>query len=373
MQLALSDEQQMTCDVARRFFAKEFPPQKLRAVEAHGLAAFMPVYRQMGELGLLGIGMPEDCGGNGDWLDLALFAEEAGRALVPALQVVGVVLAGRALLGLGGRNGQERQRERVAKLVSGEAVIVPAVHEGGDASREPAMRTAAGGGETTAAITGTKRFVQGFEAASELLVAARDAAGTVRFHLVAASGAQAREHRLTSNERVHDLEFAGSPSLAALPGGWGEWLAAVDAAKIVAGAWAVGAARGALDMAVAYAKTREQFGRPIGSFQAVQHRLADAALALEQATSMVRYAAWLEASGADCGREAAMARLVSGRAVRQVTHAATLTHGGYGFMEEQDIALHCRRAKQLEHLVEGPVIQRELIAADDVADMDRMR
>jgi alkylation response protein AidB-like acyl-CoA dehydrogenase len=367
MHLALSEEQQMTRDVARRFFANEFPPRKLREVEERGLAAFMPVYRQMGELGLLGIGMPEDCGGNGDWLDLALFAEEAGRALVPALQVIGVVLAGRALLALGGRNGQEQ--ERVAKLISGEAVLVPAVQEGGDASREPAMSTTAG----PAGISGAKRFVQGFEAATELLVAARDASGAVRFHVVAASGVPAREQRLSSNERVHDLEFAATPAPAALPGGWREWLDAVDAAKIVAGAWAVGAARGALDMAVAYAKTREQFGRPIGSFQAVQHRLADAAMALEQASSMVRYAAWLRASGADCGREAAMARLVSGRAVRQVTHAATLTHGGYGFMEEQDITLYCRRAKQLEHLVEGPVIQRELIAADDVADMDRGR
>jgi alkylation response protein AidB-like acyl-CoA dehydrogenase len=68
-----------------------------------------------------------------------------------------------------------------------------------------------------------------------------------------------------------------------------------------------------------------------------------------------------------------MARLVSGRAVRTVTHAATLTHGGYGFMEEQDIPLFCRRAKQLERLVEGPVEQRELLASQEVADMDRVR
>ena len=132
----------------------------------------------------------------------------------------------------------------------------------------------------------------------------------------------------------------------ALP--WNDWLEVIDAAKIIVAAWAVGAARAALDMAVAYAKVRQQFNRPIGSFQAIQHRLADAAIALEQATAMVRYAAWLRARRAAWQREARMARLVAGRVVRQVTHAATLTHGGYGFMEEFDIQLYFRRAKQLE-------------------------
>jgi len=93
---------------------------------------------------------------------------------------------------------------------------------------------------------------------------------------------------------------------------------------------------------------------------------------LEQASAMVRYAAWLCAIQGSCAREAAMAKLMAGRAVRVVTHAATLTHGGYGFMEEFDIQLYFRRAKQFEHLVEGPVLQRELIAGEDCEDLLRV-
>ena len=375
MNFSPTEEQRMTCEAARKFFAREFPLARLREVEERGLAAFLPVYRKMGELGLLGIGVPENCGGSGGgWLDLALFAEEAGRALLPTLQVTSVVLAGQALLALGGRS----HRERIQGLVSGENVIAPAVQETAEASREPTLSTTATTAVTRGGrveLNGLKRFVEAFDAASELLVAARDASGVARFYLVprTAQGLTASAQRLTSLDCVHDLCLVGVtlPSTAALAGGWTDWLAVVDAAKIIVGAWAVGAARAALDMAVAYAKVREQFNRPIGSFQAVQHRLADAAIALEQASGLVRYAAWLRESAGACTREAAMARLVAGRAVRQVTHAAMLTHGGYGFMEEYDIQLYFRRAKQLEQLVEGPVLQRELIASENVDDGKR--
>lgn len=369
MNFTPTEEQRMTCEVARKLFAREFPLARLREVEKQGLAAFLPVYRKMGELGLLGIGVPESCGGSGGcWLDLALYAEEAGRALLPTLQVASVVLAGQALLAFGGQS----HRERIQRLVSGENVIAPAVQENAEASREPALATTAVARGDRVELDGMKRFVEACDVASELLVAARDADGVARFYLVprTAQGLTASEQRLTSLDCVHELRLGAVtlPATAALGGGWTGWLAAVDAAKIIAGAWAVGAARAALDMAVAYAKVREQFNRPIGSFQAVQHRLADAAIALEQASCLVRYAAWRRDTAGGCTREAAMARLVAGRAVRQVTHAAMLTHGGYGFMEEYDIQLYFRRAKQLEQLVEGPVLQRELIAAEDVCD-----
>ena len=370
MDFAPTEEQRMTCDVARKFFAREFPLARLREVEAQGLGAFMPVYRKMGELGFLGIGVPESCGGGGGgWLDLALFAEEAGRALVPTLQVTSVVLAGQALLTLGDAG---KQRERLRALTAGESVIAPAWLESAEASRGPALATTAVMRDDRIELEGIKRYVEACDVASELLVAARDPDGNARFYLVprASPGLTASEHRLTSLERVHDVRLGrvSLPATARLGGAWNDWLDVVDGAKIVVGAWAVGAARAALDMAVAYAKVREQFNRPIGSFQAVQHRLADAAISVEQASAMVRYAAWLHETVGRCSRDAAMARLVAGRAVRQVTHAAMLTHGGYGFMEEYDIQLYFRRAKQLEHIVEGPVLQRELIAGEDVSD-----
>lgn len=365
-----NEEQRILCDAARKFFDREFPLARLREVESRGLEAFLPVYRKMGELGYLGIAVPEEGGGSGgDWLDLALFAEEAGRALVPSLQLASVVLAGQALLAFG---NEEQRRERMPALLAGEKVIAPAWLEEAEASREPPQLTRATSRGDAMELEGAKRFVEGCSVASELLVSAADSTGNTLFLLVPRDGAgvAAEERRLTSHERVHDLQFnaVSVPRANAMPCGWSEWLKLIDAAKIFAAAWAVGAARAALDMGVAYAKVRKQFGRPIGSFQAVQHRLADAAIVLEQATAMVRYAAWLCASSGHCPREAAMAKLVAGRAIRQVTHAATLTHGGYGFMEEFDIQLYFRRAKQLEHQVEGLALQRELIASEEAQD-----
>jgi len=366
-----NEEQRMSCDAARKFFAREFPLQRLREVEKQGLGAFLPVYRKMGELGFLGIGVPESCGGSGgSWLDLALFAEEAGRALVPTLQLSSVVLAGQALLALGG------ETQRLQALVVGETVIAPAWMENAEVGREPPSATTVAIRSERIELAGIKRYVEGYDVASELLVSARDPGGEPRFCLVprASPGIAAAEQRLASLDRVHEIQFSNVsvPAGAALRGSWSDWLRVVDAAKIIASAWAVGAARAALELAVAYAKVREQFNRPIGSFQAVQHRLADAAIAVEQATALVRYAAWLRGVANGSTREATMARLVAGRAVRQVTHTAVLTHGGYGFMEEYDIQLYYRRAKQLEHLVEGPVLERELIANEDVEDGHRL-
>ena len=370
MNFQANEEQRMLCESARKFFSHEFPLARLREVEAQGLAQFLPVYRKMSELGYLGIAIPEEYGGTGgDWLDLALFAEEAGRALLPTLQLTSLALGAQALLRLGTSG-------RIAALTAGTAIIAPAWLEAAEASREPAQATRAAAFGETVRIDGSKRFVEGFEVASELLVPVCDSGGNTRFVLVPrdVAGIAATTHRLSSLDCVHDLSFK-AVSVARermLPLAWSAWLEVVDGAKIIAAAWAVGAARAALEMALGYAKERKQFGRPIGSFQAVQHRLADAAIVLEQASAMMRYAAWLHARTGHCAREAAMAKLVAGRAVRQVTHAATLTHGGYGFMEEFDIQLYFRRAKQFDQLIEGPAMQRELIALEPSEDLLRV-
>ncbi|MCC6209925.1 MAG: acyl-CoA/acyl-ACP dehydrogenase [Burkholderiales bacterium] len=369
MDFAPNEQQRMSCDAARKFFAREFPPQRLRQVEQEGLAAFLPVYRRMGELGYLGIGIAErDGGAGGDWLDLTLFAEEAGRALLPTLQITSVVLGANALLVLGGAE----HRDRVRSLAAGASVIAPAWLEDTDESREQRFATRAEESSAGVTLQGGKRFVAGWDVAQEILVVARRPEEETSWVLVprTVAGLFSSALRLSSLDTLHDLRFdsVALPKSAELRGAWNTWLDALDGAKIVVAGWAVGAAGAALDMAVAYAKLREQFGRPIGSFQAVQHRLADAAIALERAVAIVRYAAWLRATERAGRREAAMARLVAGRTLRQVAHAAMITHGGYGFMEEFDIQLYFRRARLLEWLIEGPALQQDIIAADQEDD-----
>jgi len=367
MDFTLSESQVMLRDAARAFFKKEFPPSRLRKVEASGLSEFLPLYRQMGELGFLGIAIPEQYGGaGGGWLEVALFNEEAGRALVPLLHVSSAILAGQAVLTMG---SETQKPELLAGLTGGETIIAPAYLEDGSGPRSPELTTVASVRGDRVLLSGAKRFVEAFEVASCFLVAARDESGAARLFLVPreSPGLRHREWLLQSLDRVAHLTLDGVavPRGAALPGDWDAWLLAVDGAKIALAAYAVGAAQAALDMAIAYSKMRVQFDRPIGSFQTLQHRLADAAMQVEQARTLVHYAAWLRQERGSCREETAMAKLLAGNACRQATYAATLTHGGYGFMEEQDIQLYFRRAKLLEHRLESPETQREIILPEE--------
>ena len=359
-----TEQQELIRNGARAFFKKEFPLSRLRQVEERGLSEFLPVYRQMGDLGFLGIAIPEEYGGSGgNWVDLAIFNEETGRALVPPLHVSAATLVGQALLSLGSRAQKEKWLQ---PLASGQTIVAPAYIEEGRDPRAPELRTMASARGDGFVLRGAKRFVEAFDVASALLVTATDPAGAARLFLVPReqSGLRHREWVLQSLDRVADvnLESVAVPREAALQGdAWGAWLDAVDGAKIALAAYAVGAAQAALEMATAYSKMRVQFGRPIGSFQSLQHKLADAAMQVEQARTLVHYAAWLRQANGSCREEAAMAKLLAGNAFRQVGYAATLTHGGYGFMEEQDIQLYFRRAKLLEHQVDSPDAQKEII------------
>lgn len=364
MDFTLSQQQKMIRNAVRDFFKKEFPSSRLRQIEAKGLSDFLPVYRQMGDQGFLGIAIPEEHGGSGGtWVDLAIFNEEAGRALVPTVHVSAVALVGQALLSMG---SQAQKAELLPPLTSGQTVATPAYFEEGHEPRTPELRTVAIAQGDGFVVRGEKRFVEAFEVASTLLVAATDETGSARLFLVprVSPGIRHREWLLQSLDRVADVALDGVavPREAVLPASnWDAWLDVVDGAKIALAAYAVGAAEAALDMAVAYSKIRVQFDRPIGSFQALQHKLADAAMQVEQARTLLYYAAWLRQERGSCPREAAMVKLLAGNAFRQAAYAATLTHGGYGFMEEQDIQLYFRRAKLLEHQVEGPGVQTEII------------
>lgn len=358
-----SEQQELIRDTARSFFAKEFPPSRLREVEAQGLAAFLPTYRRMGELGFLGLAVPENVGGSGgDWLDLAFFNEEAGRALIPTLHIASATLAGQALLLL----GTAAQQEAILPAVlAGGTIVAPAYLESDDDRRSALPATTAGPERGGFVLRGSKRFVEGLEVASNLLVTAREPSGRAGLFLASRDGDRLRQHEWTlqSLERVADVELdsVAIAADAALPGAWEGWLDALDGAKLALAAYATGTAQAALDMAIAYSKMRVQFDRPIGSFQALQHKLADAAMHVTQARMLVQVAAWLRDTRGVAIEETAMAKLVAGRALRRAAYAATLTHGGYGFMEEQDIQLFFRRAKLLEHRLGSPAEQQELI------------
>ena len=369
MDFGFSEEQEMFRTAVRDFLKKEFPLKLVHDIEEAGSKELLPIYRKMAELGFLGVTLPEEYGGyGGSWVEVAILNDEAGRALLPTVHVGSITLAGEAILTFG---SNEQRRSLLPGLILGERIIAPAWLEAQADPRSPDIDTKVDKRGDHFAINGSKRFVSHTEIATHLLVLARPAdkgagQGDIVLLLVDSNAPGVSQHllRVQSGEWVADVAFRDVlvDERNYLAGDWSRWLALVDGAKIALAAYSVGAAQAALAMGVDYAKERIQFDRPIGSFQVLQHKLADAAAIIEQAKVMSYYAAWLKEHDGACPEEAAMAKLLAGKALEQAATTASLIHGGYGFSVEHDIQLYFRRIKALEHLPEGAAKQKEIIA-----------
>lgn len=270
--------------------------------------------------GFGGVGVPETAGGFGGGLvDLAILLEGLGRAVAPT-PFVSHVLAVQAALG-GGLD--------VAPALDGGQRWCLAVDEAGRDLRDPQTRLADG------TVTGNKIVVRDGAAASAAVVSVADDG------LVVAVPSSARERRaLDSTRPVADLGFSGPVTAAGSGAGAGLLRAAVALA-----AEQVGVGRGALDLAVEYAKTREQFGQPIGRFQAVGHQLADAFVGLELAWSLVLYACWaVDDARPDADAAVHRAKAKAGEAAVFAAERGMQVHGGIGITWEADPHLYLRRA-----------------------------
>lgn len=369
MDFALTEDQRMLQQTLRDFIKTEFPLKLLRKIEENGLQEFLPVYRKMAELGFLGLTIPEQYGGSGgSWIDLAILNEEAGHGLLPSVHINSIILGCGTILAFG---SEDQKRRLVPPTTAGEQIITPAWLEEGADPRSPNLQSKASKMDNGFAVYGHKHFVTHIQAASHLLVLARaekkeQVDEDIVFLLVRqnSKGLSQRLLRVQSGELVGEIQFQGVLATEDnyFNGEWSKWLRLVDGAKIALGAYSIGAAQMALDMAVQYAKERVQFDRPIGSFQAIQHKLADVAILIEEARTIVYYSAWLIDQGKDCTQEAAMAKLLSAKAFGQAATTSAVVHGALGFSMDHDIQLYFRRAKTLEYQMESTEEQKEIIA-----------
>ena len=319
--LTLSPEQQQLQDATRRLLAARLDAVVARLPEppVHDSREALQDAR---DLGWLGLGLPEDVGGAGDFRDLALVHEELGRGLAPSL-VTSLTVAARLLL-----HGNVTH-PLLAHLAAGDEVVVPAL---GDVTL------------TGSRLSGSVRHVADARAASQLLVAARDS-GSVQLLLVPVSGALLTDEPSASDTtacRV-DLEDAAGEVVST------DARAALDRVQVeaivLAAARAVGGGRAVLARTVEHVRTRHQFDRPIGTFQAVQHQLADVATALDAAGLAVARAAWaVDQSPADLEAAAAVAGLAAGEAFAHATLTAHQLHGGMGFVLDSPLHLWSARA-----------------------------
>jgi alkylation response protein AidB-like acyl-CoA dehydrogenase len=373
MKLAHSTEQQELRDSVRRFLADRVPLQRVRELmdSADGTDEKIWNYAAS-QLGLQAIAIPEEYGGAGfTFAEQAIVLEELGAALYPGPYLASAVLAATALLA---SSDDAAKRDLLPGIASGQTVATLAFTED-DGSWEPdAIRLAASpAGQAGSGLPGGwvldghKSFVLDGHTANLILALARTDAGLSLFAVQAAADGLTRKQlpTLDQTRRLARLEFSSVP--ARLIGAPGEAAAilsrTLDVAAIAQAAEQLGGAQRALDMAVSYAKIRHQFGRPIGSFQAIKHRCADLLLEVESLRSAVGYAAACVAE--DSTEVPVVAALVKALASDTYFHVAAENiqiHGGIGFTWEHDAHLYFKRAKASELFLGDASYHRERLA-----------
>jgi alkylation response protein AidB-like acyl-CoA dehydrogenase len=379
MDLDLSAEHQLLRKTIRDFMVKEVAP----VIEEHEREHRFPVdvVKRLGEMGWLGIPIPEDEGGAGmDTLAYAIAVEEIGRVWGS----LGLIVAAHTSLGCGPLHlaGTKEQKDTFLIPMAGGSVIgAYGLTESGAGSDAGGTRTTArleeGPDGGTWLIDGGKRFITNAGQAGTYIVTARtgdkpDGNAEISAFILPADTPGFRVARIEDKMGLHasatgELVFEGCRIPAAnLLGERGQgfrmFLKILDGGRISIGALAVGLAQAAYDAAVPYAQTREQFGRPIGTFQGVAFMIADMATEIEAARSLVWKAAWLKDQERDYSLVAAQAKLFASEVSSRVTNAAIQVHGGYGYVTEYPVERFLRDAK-LTEIGEGTSqVQRLVIA-----------
>ena len=371
MNFAFSEEQDQLRDAVRKFLEAKSPETEVRRLMETTEGYDPAVWSQMAnELGLQSLHIPEAYGGQGfSWVELGIVLEEQGRALLCAPYFSTVVLAANAILNAG---TEDQKAALLPGIASGETIATLAFTEPNgkwDAAGITLEATPAGDGAT---LTGTKMFVLDGHIANLIVVAAR-AAGTtgehgISFYTVDGDAAGLTRTALATMDQTRKqakLEFnAVQATLLGTAGaGWAALSKTLDQAAVGLCNEMVGGGQYVLDESVQYAKDRVQFGRPIGSFQAIKHKCADMLLEIESAKSAAYYASWAAAEDNDeLPVVASLAKAYCSDAYFHATAENIQIHGGIGFTWEHDAHLYFKRAKSSEILFGDATYHRELLA-----------
>jgi alkylation response protein AidB-like acyl-CoA dehydrogenase len=366
MNFAFTDEQDELRKTVRSFLDSKSPETAVRE-QMETETGFDPaVWSQMGEqMGLQGLAIPEEFGGSGyTYVELGIVLEEMGRALLCAPYFSTVVLAANTLL----HSGDEAAKKAyLPGIASGETIATLAFTEPSGKWDESGITLEATGSGSDYTLTGTKMFVIDGNTASLIIVAAKTAGGVSLFAVEGDAAGLTKTNLSTMDQtrKQSKLEFAGTPAkLIGTEGdGWKVLSTVLDLAAVGLAAEQVGGAQKVLDMAVEYAKVRVQFGRPIGSFQAIKHKCADMLLEVESAKSAAYYGMWCAAEMNDeLPSVASLAKAYCSEAYFHATAENIQIHGGIGFTWEHPAHLYFKRAKSSELLFGDPTYHRELLA-----------
>lgn len=362
MDFDFTEEQMMLRGLARELLAAECSPREVRTQMEDPTGYSEPLWQQLAETGLLGITIDEGHAGQGlGMIELALVLEEMGRVAYPGPFFSTVVLATTALVAGGNRDQLDTY---LTPITEGKLKATFAL-------MEDRLTTGPEGIELTArpiddeyVLNGRKRFVPFAHVADLILVAARTTVsedpsqGVTIFAIEKGTPGLSTEPNVqidmtnkTSTLTLDNVHVSRDTIVGQLDGGWKIVEIVLRRAAVAAAAVMLGSARTSMEMSVEYAKVREQFGQPIGSFQAIKHACADMLVEVENAHGATYYAAWaLDAAAGDANLAASVAKSYVGEAARKVCGSAIQVHGGIGFTWEYDLHLYFKQAKLMEAL-----------------------
>ncbi len=363
MNFAFTEEQEELRNIVRQFLEQKSPEAEVRRLMETEEGYDPAVWSQMADqLGLQSLIVPEEHGGQGfGYVELTVVQEELGRSLLCAPYFSTVALATNALL----LSSDEAQKAHLPGIAAGETIATVAVTEpSGRWGAEGVEMTADGSGDDVK-LSGEKMYVIDGHVADLIIVVARDSGGGLGFYAVAGDAQGLTREALSTMDQTRKqarLTFADTPATKIAEGD-DKLSTLMDLAVVALAAEQVGGAQFVLEMAVQYAKDRVQFGRPIGSFQAIKHKCADMLLQVESAKSAAYYAGWCASETNDeLPSVASLAKAYCSEAYFHCAAENIQIHGGIGFTWEHPAHLYFKRAKSSELLFGDPAYHREQLA-----------
>lgn len=359
MKFEFSDDQEMLRDEARRFLSDKSTSAAVRGVLESDTSFDASLWRAIGDLGWGGVAIPEEFGGLGmGYLELCVIAEELGRSLAPVPFSSSIYLAAEALLRFG---TLDQKRAWLPRLASCEAIGALALAEGAGSPSWNRLQLTAAGPSDACRLNGVKWPVLDGLAADVAIVAAKgaDGVGLYLVDLAQPGVSRAAEPGIDESRPSARLTFSDATAQR-LATGEAAIQTLLNRAAVLFSFEQLGGAQAALDMGVSYAKQRFAFGRAIGSFQAIKHKLADLFSELELARSNCFYGAWaLSTDDASLDEAAAVAMIGVTRAYFNCAKENIQVHGGMGFTWDLDAHLHYRRSRLLGGIIGGQARWRE--------------
>lgn len=374
MNLDFTEEQQMLRKMAGDFLQRKCPKTLVRELEDDPAGYSPALWQEMAELGWLGLMIPEKYGGSeGGLMEVVILLEEMGRACLPSPFLSTVVLCGSTVLAAG---GEEQKQDLLAKIAKGEAIMAFAL-------TEPAARYDVEGITVSAIpegrshiLNGTKLFVQDAHVADYLLCVTKTKSGPdpeegVTLFAVDASSPGMKVTPLPSiaNDRLSEVIFEkvnvpNESMLGRQDHAWPVVDKGLQLATVAKCAEMIGGSEWVVETTVTYVKERVQYDRPIGSFQAIQHYLADMWTEVNMSKRFIYYVAWLLEKGFPCAKEVAMAKARLSDIYLRVARLGVQIHGAIGITRDHDMGLYYRQARQARLLFGDPCFHQQRIAQE---------